>query len=98
MTANETRQAYEKKFQAQIDEWRAEIDKLRAKAAKADANARIKYQEKIEELRAMQDEAASKLEKLRQASDDAWLDIKKGTDRTWELFNAALKSAASRMK
>ena len=68
-------------------------------AENASLKERVEEQEKkIEELRAMQDDAASKLEKLRHASDDAWLDIKKGTDRSWELFNAALKSAASRFK
>lgn len=78
MTAKETRQAYEKEFQAQVDEWRVEIDKLRAKTEQADANSRIKCQKQIEELRAMQDDAASKHEKLRHASGHAWLDIKKG--------------------
>ncbi|KHE91834.1 MAG: hypothetical protein SCABRO_02440 [Candidatus Scalindua brodae] len=28
------KEAYEKKFQAQLDEWKAEIDKLKAKADK----------------------------------------------------------------
>jgi multidrug resistance efflux pump len=98
MNDKATKKAYEKKFQAQLDEWRAEIDKLRAKAEQADADARIRYQKEIDQLRAMQDDAVSKLERLRRASDDAWLDVKIGLDNAWESFNTALKSAAARFK
>lgn len=98
MNDQETKQAYEKKYQAQLDEWRAEIDKLRAKAEQADADTRIKYQKQIEELRAMQDDGVAKLEELRRAGNDAWLDLKIGMDSAWDSFNTALKSARSRFK
>lgn len=90
--------AYEKKFKAQLDEWRAEIDRLKALAEQADADARIKYKAQIEELRRMQDDAVSRMEELRRASDDAWLDLKTGMDNAWKSFETALKSAASRFR
>ena len=45
------KEAYEKKLQAQLDEWGAEIDKLKAKADKAEADAQLDYYKEIEELR-----------------------------------------------
>ena len=51
------KEAYEKKFEAQLDEWKAEADILRAKADKADAEVRIKYHEQIQKLQTKQQEA-----------------------------------------
>lgn len=56
MTVKET---YEKKLQAQLDEWEAEINKLKDKADKAAAEAQPEYNKLIDELRSMQ-EAAKK--------------------------------------
>lgn len=92
------KEAYQKKLQAQLDEWNAEIDKLKAKADKAEAEAQLEYYKKIEELRCMQDAAYSKLEKLREASDDAWEDLKAGIDSACNSLSNALKSAMARFK
>lgn len=92
------KEAYQKKLQAQLDEWNAEIDKLKAKADKAEADAQLEYYKKIEELRYMQDSANRKLEKLREASDDAWEDLKAGIDSACNSLGNALKSAVSRFK
>lgn len=92
------KEAYQKKLQAQLDEWNAEIDKLKAKADKAEADAQLEYYKKIEELRCMQDSANNKLEKLREASDDAWEDLKVGIDSACNSLGNALKSAVSRFK
>ncbi|MCB2184195.1 MAG: coiled coil domain-containing protein [Desulfobulbaceae bacterium] len=92
------KEAYEKKLQAQLDEWEAEIDKLKAKADKAQADAQIDYNEEIEELRAMHAEAKGKLAELRKAGDDAWKDLKMGIESAKDSLGTALKSAFSRFK
>ncbi|MDK2849329.1 MAG: hypothetical protein PWP34_2682 [Desulfuromonadales bacterium] len=92
----ESKEAYEKKLQAQLDEWNAEIAKLKAKADKAEAEARIEYHQRIEELRAMQETARSKLDKLKAAGDNAWQDLKEGLDQAWEDLGKAVKAARSR--
>ena len=90
--------AYEKKLQAQLDEWGAEIDKLKAKADNAEADAQLEYYKQIEEFRSMQEEATNKLAELKDAGDDAWEDLKAGIDSAWDSLGNALKSARSRFK
>ncbi|MBV1915980.1 MAG: hypothetical protein KUG72_11390 [Pseudomonadales bacterium] len=92
------KEAYEKKLQAQLDEWSAEIDKLKAKADKAEADTQLEYYKKIEDLRSMQESSKEKLAELKEASDDAWEDLKAGLDSAWDSLGSALKSATSRFK
>ena len=37
------KEAYEKKLEAQMEEWSLEIDKLKAKADKAEADSQLEY-------------------------------------------------------
>ena len=74
------KEAYEKKLEAQLNEWSAQIDKLKAQAELAEADAQIQYQKQVKELRAMQDEAEQKLRELQKSSDTAWQDLKAGMD------------------
>jgi uncharacterized coiled-coil DUF342 family protein len=92
------KEAYEKKLQAQLNEWSAEIDKLKAKADSTEADAQLEYHKQIEELRSMQESATNKLDELRNAGDDAWEDLQAGIDSAWDSLGNALKSAASRFK
>ncbi|BCA78558.1 coiled coil domain-containing protein [Desulfuromonas sp. AOP6] len=92
------KEAYEKKLQAQLDEWDAEIKKLKAQADKAGADAQIKYHQQIEELESMRKSAAAKLTELKNAGDDAWEDLRAGIESAWDSLGKALKSAASRFK
>lgn len=92
------KEAYEKKLQSQLDEWRAEIDKLKAKADSAEADTQLQYYKEIEELRSMQDAASEKLVELKDAGDDAWEDLKAGLDSAWTSLSISVRSAASRFK
>lgn len=92
------KEAYEKKLQAQLDEWGAEIDKLKAKADQAEADAHIEYQKQIEELQSMQATASEKLAELKASGDDAWEDLKAGAENAWSSLGDALKSAVDRFK
>lgn len=92
------KEAYEKKLQAQLDEWGADIDKLKAKADSAEADVQLEYYKEIEKLRSLQDAAVDKLIKLKDASDDAWEDLKAGIESTWDSLGNVLSSFASRFK
>jgi hypothetical protein len=83
------KEAYEKKLQAQLDEWGAEIDKLKAKADKAEADAQLDYYKEIEELRTNQEVANKKLSELKEASEDAWEDLKAGIESAWDSLSNA---------
>lgn len=93
-----TKEAYEKKLQAQLDEWSAEIDKLKAKANAAEADAQLEYQRKVDELRSMQETASTQLAELKAAGSDAWEEMKDGIDKAWSSLESTLKSAASKFK
>ncbi len=92
------KEAYEKKLQAQLDEWSLEIEKLKAKADVASAEAQIEYYKQLDELRALRDKSHQKLVEIRDASDDAWEDIKIGADMAWDAMAEATKSAVARFK
>jgi uncharacterized coiled-coil DUF342 family protein len=93
-----TKQAYEKKLQAKLDEWNAEIDKLKAKANSAEADAQLEYNRQIDELRTKQNEAQKKLDELKEASEDAWKDLKAGIENAWDSLGSSIKSAVSRFR
>ena len=92
----EQKQAYEDKLKAQLDQWNAKIDLLKAKAAKAEADARVNCLETIEDLKNKRNQAREKLQELRQAGDNAWLDLKGGVEEAWNRLGDAVKSATSR--
>ena len=90
------KQAYEKKLQAQLEEWSAEIDRLKARATDLEADAQLELNERIEGLRAMRDAASERLDELRKAGDDAWEDLKGGVDEAWTKLEQAFLKAKSR--
>ncbi|WP_439156308.1 coiled coil domain-containing protein [Yoonia sp.] len=88
--------AYRQKLQARLDQWRTEIDKLEAKAVEASADARMKIDDQIKELRKQQDAASEKLKELDDASGEAWKDFKSGVEKAWDDLGAAVKKATER--
>ncbi|MDR9501994.1 MAG: coiled coil domain-containing protein [Desulfurivibrionaceae bacterium] len=92
------KESYEKKLQAQLNEWNADIDKLKAQADKAEADAKIKYNKEIEELQAMQAAAKKKLAELKEAGDDTWEELKAGIENAWDSLSKAVKSTTSKFK
>jgi chromosome segregation ATPase len=88
--------AYRQKLEARLDQWRADIDKLEAKAAELGADARIEYQNQVEELRQKQDQTREKLEELDKASDESWEDLKGGFEKAWDDLGTAVKNATER--
>lgn len=89
---------FEAKLRAQLDEWEAEINRLRAKADVAEAKARVKYHEEIEELRVQKREAEARLEELSNSGDDAWEDMKAGMESAWKNLGDAVNRATARFK
>ena len=92
------KQAYEQKLDAQLDEWKADIDKLSARASQAEGEAQIQLNETVEKLQAQQQIAQHKLEKFRDAGDEALDDLKSGLDIAWKNLGKAIDSATSRFQ
>lgn len=93
-----SREAYQQKLSAQLDQWRAKIDLLDARAKEASADARIACEDQVKELKAKQEAAESKLQELRESSGDAWDELKSGVDDAWERMARSVDEATSKFK
>lgn len=93
-----SKDAYLKKAHAKLDEWNADLEKMKAKLSAADADARIKLNESVEELEAQRDEMKKKLVELERASEEAWEDIRDGMESAWNRVAASIKDATDRFK
>jgi hypothetical protein len=94
----ENKQAYREKLEAHMREWSAKIDLLKAKADQAEAEAKIEYRNRIEDLRQKKEALKAKLSELQNASDAAWKDIKAGTEKAAADLKDALQSALAKFK
>jgi uncharacterized coiled-coil DUF342 family protein len=90
-----TRDAYVEKLKSQLDEWNADIDKLQAKADQAEAETRIEYQKKLEDLRAKRKDVEEKIVQLQNAGDSAWEDLKQGIENSWEILKVSFTRSKS---
>ncbi len=88
-----TRDGYVQKLKAQIDDWNADISKLEAKAGQAAADARIKYEQSLDSLRAERDQVSNKLEQIQESSEDAWEGFQDSAEDLWERSKAAFAAA-----
>ena len=92
------RDAYVQKMKAKLDEWNSEIDRLAEKTNAAKADAKLRYQEQVDRLKAQSDTARRKLDELGAASESAWKDLRTGVDLAWESISMAVKDAITRFK
>ncbi len=71
---------------------------LRVRAAEAGASAREKYKEEIKALEVKQAALRKRMEKVRDASPEAWEDVKSGVSGALEELGSAFEKAWSRFK
>lgn len=86
------------KMHRKIDELNAKIDELGRKARKEKAETREWYEEERRDLEAQKVEAESRLERVRQASGEAWEDLKVGAEGAWKKFKDSVDRAVSRFQ
>ncbi|WP_291319257.1 hypothetical protein [Desulfonatronospira sp.] len=95
---SEQRDAFVQKLKAKIDEWNAEIDRLNAKAEQVEAEAKMEYLQQVEEIKKHRDDALQKMEKLQEAGEGAWEDMKSGVEMAVDSMIQAVKSARERFR
>lgn len=78
-----------------LDKTDAEIDKLQAEADEASGDAKVAYEEEIENLKAKRAVAAKKLDELGDASADSWDDAKAGFTEAYKALYDAYKEAVA---
>ena len=85
-------------IQSQFRKWDAELDKLSVKAGQLSADARARYEEQLNAMRADRDAANRKLQDMRAAGESAWQHMRAGTDASWDSMKNALDRASSQFK
>jgi uncharacterized coiled-coil DUF342 family protein len=85
-------------MESQIRKWDAEVDKLKAGSDLMSAEARIKYEEQLQAMRANRDAANRKLQEMRTASEAAWQNMQAGMDGAWASMKNALEKASAQFK
>lgn len=94
MTSNlEQKNLYEARVKAELDKLNAQIDELKAKAAQAEADTRLKYQDQVEALSTKQAAVQTKLQEVQAAAGSAWEDMKSGLDAAWQDLQSSFDQA-----
>lgn len=92
----EDRKAYETKLDAQLAQWRADIDVLKAKAKRTSVDVMVNYDKAIDALENKHGEASKQLGDLKTATDDAWENVKAGTEKVWLEFKSQFQGSAEK--
>lgn len=94
----ETKDAYKQKLEAQLNELGAQINLLAAKADSAGVDAKLKYNQELDELRDKQRQAAVKLKELEAAGEHAWKKVKDSADTLWHDLQTGVASTVAKFK
>jgi hypothetical protein len=90
-----TRDEYVAKLKSQIDNWNAEAAKWEAKAKQAQAGMQADYERQLAQFRTRRDTAMNEVQRLQNASADAWKDMMQGADAAFKSMQAAFEKARS---
>jgi uncharacterized coiled-coil DUF342 family protein len=93
-----SREHYQEQIESKLNEWGEEIEQLRKKADKLGGDAREKYKEQIEELRARQETARKKLEDLKRTGGEAWEDFRSGAEAALDELKKGVEGAIAKLK
>jgi uncharacterized coiled-coil DUF342 family protein len=93
-----SREHYQDQIESTLNEWGEEIEKIRKKADKLGADAKGKYREQIEELRARQETARKQLEELKRTGGEAWEDLRSGAEAALDELKKGVEGAVARLK
>lgn len=93
-----SREHYQEQIESKLNEWGEEIEQIRKKADKLGGDAREKYKEQIEELRARQETARKKLEDLKRTGGEAWEDFRSGAEAALDELKKGVEGAVAKLK
>jgi septal ring factor EnvC (AmiA/AmiB activator) len=91
------KETYQKKMQAQLDEWKTEIGKLKTKAAGAGEKAAGALNDKIKTLEEKVAQGKTKLKELAGATEEAWESIKDGMESLWAFLKKNVKETVDKL-
>jgi tRNA/tmRNA/rRNA uracil-C5-methylase (TrmA/RlmC/RlmD family) len=86
------RDVFEKKMQAQLNEWKAGLEAFKEKADEEETNLQLEYYTLIDEIKLELAAAHKKLQQLKQAGDETWEELKTEVETTWDLLDELIRS------
>ena len=92
------KQSFQKKLEAQLDEWDAKLKELQAKAKDSTVKTRAEYEKQLEAIAGRRATAEKKLRELRKHSEEAWEELKEGTEKAWNEMREAMERIVARFK
>ncbi len=91
-----SRTEYLEKFKAKLDEWDVEIDKIEGSAREAQADAKAQYDEQLEALREMREDAQNKFTEMQSTTAEAWDVMTQGAEKAWQTWANAFEDARTK--
>ncbi|NQV23492.1 MAG: hypothetical protein HQ518_03900 [Rhodopirellula sp.] len=92
--SEQTKEEFQKKFEARLKELDAEIARLREKGHDLKGEARANREQKMADLETKRDAAHARLAEVSQSSAEAWKDAQKGAQSAWDVLDKAFHDAA----
>lgn len=92
------KEEYIDKMTAQLKDWSRKIDELEFKARATKADARVSYENRIQDMKAKREAVSKKLHELKGAGTGAWESMTAGVDAAWDEFKHAFAEAKDKFK
>ncbi|NLX05905.1 MAG: hypothetical protein GXY33_12265 [Phycisphaerae bacterium] len=94
----ESKDAYQEKMEAELKTLDGRIRELEGKAQEAEADRKIEYRHKVEDLKTKRGEARARLDQLKRSGGDAWKDMRSGFEHAYNDLRTAVTNAVSRFR
>ena len=92
--SQQTKEAFQKKLDAQLNELDAKIAELRDKGRDLKDEAKANWDRKMTELETKREAARAKLAEVGRSSAEAWKDVQKGAQSAWDELDKAFRDAS----
>ncbi len=92
--SQQTKEEFQKKLEAQLNELDAKIAKLREKGRYLKDEAKVKWDQKMADLEKKREAARAKLAEVGHSSAEAWKDVQKGAKSAWDELDKAFREAS----
>jgi phage host-nuclease inhibitor protein Gam len=96
--ASEKKEELVENYRERMDKVQGQIDSLKQEMNDASASAKQEYREKINSLESRHAELQNKVDEFKNASGEAWKDLKEGVDNAFSDIEDAVKEAKSELK
>lgn len=90
--------AYVEKLEARLDQVKAQIAQLEARGREVEADAKVKIQRKVEDLRGRRESMVDTMNEIKQASGESWRALREGVEKALTSLTEGLSEAKERIE